>query len=44
MTHQAWWVILCHLPEKGRRELEEIEEEIKEKDWEERGTVKKQKK
>ena len=32
MTHQPLWVILCHLPEKGRREIEEIVEEMKEKD------------
>ena len=41
------FVILCHLPEKGRKEIEEIAEEIKERDWEERRTgmkVKKQKK
>ena len=40
-------VILCHLPEKGRKETEEIIEEMKERDREERGTglkVKKQKK
>ena len=24
MTCQPLWVILCHLPEKGRREIEEI--------------------
>ena len=47
MTHQPLWVILCHLPEKGRREIEEIVEEMKESNREERGTgvkVKKQKK
>ena len=47
MTHQPLWVILCHLPEKGRKEIEEIVEELKEKDRDERGTgmkVKKQKK
>ena len=47
MTHQPLWVILCHLPEKGRREIEEIVEEMKERNREERGTgvkVKKQKK
>ena len=47
MTHQPLWVILCHLPEKGRRETEEIVEEMKERNREERGTgmkVKKQKK
>ena len=30
MTHQLLWVILCHLPEKGRREKEEIVEEKEE--------------
>ena len=46
-TPQPLWVILCHLPEKGRKETEEIVEEMKERDREERGTgmkVKKQKK
>ena len=46
-TSQPMWVILCCLPEKGRKEIEEIEEELKERDREERGTgmkVKKQKK
>ena len=41
------WVILCCLPEKGRKETEEIVEEMKESNREERGTgmkVKKQKK
>ena len=40
-------VILCRLPEKRRKEIEERVEEIKERDREERGTgmkVKKQKK
>ena len=43
-------VILCRLPEKGRKVIEERVEEIKERDREERGTgmkvkkVKKQKK
>ena len=44
MTRQPLWVILCHLPERGR---EEIVEEMKEKEREERVTgmkVKKQKK
>ena len=43
-TRQPFWVILCHLPEK---ETEEIVEEMKERDREERGTgmkVKEQKK
>ena len=47
MTRQPLWVILCRLPERGRKEIEEIVEEMKEKDREERGTgmkVKKQKK
>ena len=46
-TRQPLWVILCRLPEKGRKETEEIAEEMKERDREERGTgmkVKKQKK
>ena len=30
MTLQPLWVILCHLPEKGRREIEEIVGEMKE--------------
>ena len=29
MTHQPLWVILCRLPEKGRKQIEEIVEEIK---------------
>ena len=44
MTRQPLWVILCHLSEKGRKD---IEEEMKERDRGERGTgmkVKKQKK
>ena len=36
MTRQLLWVILCRLPEKGRKEIEEIVEEIKERDREER--------
>ena len=46
-TRQPLWVILCRLPEKGRKEIEEIVEEMKDMDREERGTgmkVKKQKK
>ena len=46
-TRQPLWVILCRLPEKERREIEEIVEEMKKRDREERGTgmkVKKQKK
>ena len=37
--------LLCHLPEKGRKEIDEIVEEMKERNREERGTgmnVKKQ--
>ena len=30
MTHQPLWVILCHLPERGRKEIEEMVEEMKE--------------
>ena len=40
-------VILCRFPDKGRKVIEEIVEEMKERGWEERGTemkVKKQKK
>ena len=47
MTRQPLRVILCRLPEKGRKEIEERVEEMKERDREERGTgmkVKKQKK
>ena len=36
MTRQSLWVILCHLPEKERRETDEIVEEMKEKDRGER--------
>ena len=36
MTSQPLWVILCHLPEKVRREIVEIVEEMKERDWGER--------
>ena len=43
-TRQPLRVILCRLPEKGRKEIEEIEEEMKERDREERGTGKKVKK
>ena len=45
-TCHPLWVILCPLPEKGRKEIEEMKE-MKERDREERGTgmkVKKQKK
>ena len=46
-TRQPLRVILCRLPEKGRKKIEERVEEMKERDREERGTgmkVKKQKK
>ena len=46
-TRQPLRVILCRLPEKGRKEIEETVEEMKKRDREERGTgmkVKKQKK
>ena len=46
-TCQPLRVILCRLPEKGRKKIEERVEEMKERDREERGTgmkVKKQKK
>ena len=46
MTCQPLWVILCRLPEKGRKEIEETVE-MKERDREETGTgmrVKKKKK
>ena len=46
-TRQPLRVILCRLPEKGRKEIEERVEEMKVRDREERGTgmkVKKQKK
>ena len=35
-TRQPLWVILCCLPEKGRKETEEKVEKIKERDREER--------
>ena len=44
MTHQPLWLILYHLPEKGRKEIEEIVEEMKVRDREERGTGMKGKK
>ena len=44
MTRQPLLVILCHLPEQGRKEIEEILEEMKERDREERGTGMKVKK
>ena len=36
-TRQPLWVILCPLPEKGRREIEEIVKEMNERDMCERG-------
>ena len=44
---QPLWVLLCCLPEKGKKEIEELLEETKERNREERGTgmkVKKQRK
>ena len=38
LTRQPLWVILCRLPEKGRKKIEEIVEEMKERGREERGT------
>ena len=43
-TRQPLWVILCRLPEKGRKEIEEIVEEMKERNREGRGTGMKGKK
>ena len=46
-TCQPLWVNLCHLPEKVKKEIEELVEEMKERDREEKGTgikVMKQKK
>ena len=43
-TRQPLWVILCRLPEKGRKEIEEIVEEMKERNREERGKGMKEKK
>ena len=40
MTHQPLWVILFHLPENGRKEIEKIVE-MKEMEREERGEKKK---
>ena len=37
-TRQLLWVILCRLPEKERKEIEETVEETKKRDREERGT------
>ena len=38
LTSQPLWVILCRLPERGRKEIEQIEEKMKDRDKEERGT------
>ena len=35
-TRQLLWVILCRLPKKGSRQIEEIVEEMKERDRGER--------
>ena len=44
-TRQPLWVILCRLSEKDRKVIEEIVEEMKERDREAKGTQgKKQKK
>ena len=43
-TSQPLWIILCRLPEKGRKEIEEILEETKEREREEKGTWMKVKK
>ena len=43
-THQPLWVILCLLLKKGRKEIEEIVEKMKERDREERGSEMKVKK
>ena len=44
ITRQPLLVILCRFPEKGRKEIEEIVEEMNERDREERGTGMKVKK
>ena len=43
-TRQPLWIILCRLPEKGRKEIEEIVEKMKGSDSAERGTGMKEKK
>ena len=43
MTRQPLWVILCHLPEKGSKEMAETVEKMKERDREERGIGMKEK-
>ena len=37
MTCQPLWVILCHLPEEGRKETEEIVDKMKDSGREESG-------
>ena len=44
MTCQPLWVILCHLQEKGRREIEEKVEDMNKRDRGKWVKVKKQKK
>ena len=41
MTLQPLLVILCRLPEKGRKEIEEIVEEMKDTDREKKGNDRK---
>ena len=36
LKRRPLWVILCRLPEKGKKEIEEIVEEMKERDGGER--------
>ena len=36
MTRQPLWIILCYLQEKGRRKIEDIVEEMKDRDRGER--------
>ena len=43
-TCQPLWDILCSLPEKGEKKIEEIVEEMKERNRGERGTEMKEKK
>ena len=38
MTFQPLWVILCCHPEKGRKEIEDIVEDMKQRVREEKGT------
>ena len=39
MPYQPLWVILCHLPEKGRKEIEGIVEEMKDRNRNEREEI-----